>query len=282
MRAGFDGSNASAPISLLVKADELLIRYELNNDNRAYAKWVASIFADGVMSFSYSRGNIEVIDEILDQLADFVIYSPENTSLRTFQREGQIEPLGISGEGLLKLLGVLADENFGVLNKIKDRMRLLGWFQDFQVRAGEADGRLDIIDRHLTGNKQFFDHRSANEGFFFLLFYFALFSTDLTPKFFAIDNIDASLNPKLCEKLTGELVQLAKENDKQVILTAHNPAVLDGLNLDDDEQRLFVISRDVDGATQVRRIHKPRDSGQVVRLSELFIRGALGGLPKGF
>lgn len=130
--------------------------------------------------------------------------------------------------------------------------------------------------------KQFFDHRSANEGFFFLLFCFALFSTGLTPKFFAVDNIDASLNPKLCEKLTSELVPLSKENDRQVILTTHNPAVLDGLNLDDDEQRLFVISRDVDGATQVRRISKPRDTGEPVRLSELFLRGALGGLPKGF
>ncbi|MEN9864610.1 MAG: hypothetical protein RL748_200 [Pseudomonadota bacterium] len=280
MRAGFDIANASEPILLWARMDEEAVGWEVSNDNRPYAKWTA------YPSLSKIKGKLSTSDldamfePVCVQLADFVIYSPENTALRTFQREGQIEPLGINGEGLLKLLSVLAEENFGVLNKIKERMRLLGWFEDFQVRAGEADGRLDIIDRHLTDDKQFFDHRSANEGFFFLLFYFALFSTDLTPKFFAIDNIDASLNPKLCEKLTSELVQLSKENDKQVILTTHNPAVLDGLNLDDDEQRLFVISRDVDGATQVRRIAKPRTSGELVRLSELFLRGALGGLPK--
>lgn len=283
MRSGFDHGNAIGSIVLWAKVvEDEFIGWELSNDNRPYSKWgTTPLFSNNKQCDSMSDLNIK-LDEVTQHLSDFVIYSPENTSLRTFQREGQIEPLGINGEGLLKLLGVLADEDFGILKKIKDRMRLLGWFEDFQVRAADADGRLDIIDRHLQDGKQFFDHRSANEGFFFLLFYFALFSTNLTPKFFAVDNIDASLNPKLCEKLTSELVQLCKENDKQVILTTHNPAVLDGLNLDDDEQRLFVISRDVDGATQVRRIQKPRDSGQPVRLSELFLRGALGGLPKGF
>ena len=278
MRAGFDVANTYAPILLSTKVNNVSARWELSNDNRPYAKWAVK----PPTNEDKATYDLRKFCEPETHLTNFVIYSPENTSLRTFQREGQIEPLGINGEGLLKLLGVFSDQNFGVLNKIKERMRLLGWFQDFQVRAGEADGRLDIIDRHLTHGKQFFDHRSANEGFFFLLFYFALFSTDLTPKFFAIDNIDASLNPKLCEKLTSELVQLSKEHDKQVILTTHNPAVLDGLNLDDDEQRLFVITRDVDGATQVRRIAKPRETGQPVRLSELFLRGALGGLPKGF
>ncbi len=223
------------------------------------------------------------IAEVLAYINKFVIYSPENTSLRRFQKEGQIEPLGINGEGILKLLNFYANETPpATLLKIKEQMQLLGWFQDFEVHAGEADSRLNISDRYLNEANPFFDHRSANEGFFFLLFYFALFSTNLTPKFFAVDNIDASLNPKLCERLTTKLVQLTKENDKQVILTTHNPAVLDGLNLDDDEQRLFVITRDIDGATQVRRIAKPRENGHPVRLSELFLRGALGGLPKGF
>ncbi len=207
MRTGFDAANALAPILLHAKMDEDLIGWELHNDNRPYAKWTLTHdYGKNTTNYRRMADLAAMYEEAAEHLADFVIYSPENTSLRTFQREGQIEPLGINGEGLLKLLGVLDEENFGGLNKTKERMHLLDWFEDFQIRAGEADGRLDIIDRHLTADKQFFDHRSANEGFFFLLFYFALFSTDLTPKFFAIDNIDASLNPKLCEKLTSELV----------------------------------------------------------------------------
>lgn len=217
-------------------------------------------------------------------LKDFIIYSPENSSLRTFQREGQIEPLGINGEGLLKLLSVHSQStNLETLIGIKSALGLLDWFEDFKVVTGIEDGGLEVKDRYLDETIKDFDHKSTNEGFFFLLFYFALFSSDLTPKFFAIDNIDASLNPKLCQKLIVELVKLAKKNDKQTILTTHNPAILDGLNLDDDEQRLFVISRGKSGATKIKRINKPKGDGEhPYRLSELFLRGVLGGLPKGF
>lgn len=160
----------------------------------------------------------------------------------------------------------------------------MDWFEDFQTSDRAGDGGLHITDRFLDKNTLDFDHRSTNEGFFFLLFYFALFNSELTPKFFAVDNIDASLNPKLCQKMMTELVKSSKKNDKQVILTTHNPSILDGLNLDDDEQRLFVISRGRTGATKIKRIHKPDTSHEAhpYRLSELFLRGILGGLPKGF
>lgn len=105
-----------------------------------------------------------------------------------------------------------------------------------------------------------------------------------TPRFFAIDNIDTSLNPKLCTQLMIEIAKLATEQHKQVILTTHNPAILDGLNLNDDEQRLFVVSRNKNGFTRVRRVPRPlAPEGAVpVRLSEAFIRGYLGGLPNTF
>ena len=81
-----------------------------------------------------------------------------------------------------------------------------------------------------------------------------------------------------------ELVKLAEKHDKQVILTAHNPAILDGLNIDNDEQRLFVVSRNADGATRMKRVSKKRSPAgeRPTRLSELFLRGILGGLPKEF
>lgn len=219
------------------------------------------------------------------ELGNFIIYSPENSLLRTFKIEGQIEPLGINGEGLLKLISFHSQEkNPTVLQKIKSCLNFLNWFVDFNIPKDNADGRLNIKDRYLDDAVDNIDHRSTNEGFFFLLFYFALFSSDLTPKFFAIDNIDASLNPKLCQQLMLELTKLAKENDKQAILTTHNPAILDGLDLDDDEQRLFVISRGRNGATRIKRIMKPviEENQRPHKLSELFLRGVLGGLPKGF
>jgi AAA15 family ATPase/GTPase len=217
----------------------------------------------------------------------FTIYSPENKALRTFEKEGQIQPLGINGEGLFKLIKVLkSEENPNRLNQIKEKLQLIDWFRDFEVPEdlSPMQTSLPIKDKYLDIDLSYFDQRSSNEGFLFLLFYFALFISDLTPSFFAIDNIDASLNPRLCRRLMQELVELAKKHDKQVIFTTHNPAVLDGLDLDDDEQRLFAIYRNQLGHTKARRILKPEplEGQEPVKLSEAFLRGYIGGLPKNF
>ena len=218
-------------------------------------------------------------------LDNFVIYSPENSSLRNLKPEGQIEPLGINGEGLLKLISFYADSpESTVLDDVKRGLKMLGWFRDFDISNDSNERHLDIKDKFIGADRKGIDHISANEGFFFLLFYFLLFNSELTPRFFAIDNIDASLNPKLCRRLMTELVGMAKKHDKQVILTTHNPAILDGLDLNDEEQRLFVVSRNQNGATRLKRIAKPlpAENQPSYKLSELFMDGALGGLPKGF
>ena len=114
----------------------------------------------------------------------------------------------------------------------------------------------------------------------YLLFYFTLFISKDTPQFFAIDNIDASLNPKLCMVLTRNLAALAKKHKKQAIVTTHNPAILDGLNLKDDNQRLFVIRRNIDGHTKASRVEYKKESK--IKLSEVWTRGIIGGLPDNF
>ncbi len=316
MRSGFPGRDNESEIEVRLKAPDFDYPFKLKNKNSSYSNWssdadiFAIFFADFVkktnngdfsqffssevslsdLPSAETLGKFKVIMEeslspTLIGLGKFAIYSPENTSLRNFQKEGQILPIGINGEGLLKLLAVHAsEENSTVIQQIKDLLKMLGWFDDFSVKADSLYSRLDLRDRYFDSAIPWVDHRSANEGFFFLLFYFTLFCSHYTPHFFAIDNIDASLNPKLCEKLMLELVKLAKINDKQCLLTTHNPALLDGLNLEDDEQRLFCISRNADGETIVKRVHKPQPiAGQKpARLSELFLRGALGGLPKEF
>ncbi len=226
--------------------------------------------------------------ERIRPLTEYVIYSPENSALRKFEEEGQIQPLGIKGEGLFKLvkdLGAQAPR----MAEIKDSLRLIDWFDDFQVPTDLApfERHLELSDRYIdaeAGPRSHFDQRSANEGFLFLLFYFALFVSDDTPKFFAIDNIDASLNPKLCTELMRRLALLAKKYDKQVILTTHNPAILDGLNLHDDEQRLFAVHRTSKGHTKLQRISAPMPLADEppVKLSEAFARGLLGGVPQNF
>lgn len=303
MRPAFPDADPLVPIEINARTESnQRAVFHLNNDNSPYSKWslaipredfgltslpseikVPSAGASLDFMMKIMREALKSFNTIPD-LSHFVIFSPENSALRMFDREGQIEPLGINGEGVLKLLSYYAAKpDDATLAKVKESLKLFDWFDDFQTESVTSDARLLVRDRFLADGIKGFDHRSTNEGFFFLLFYFLLFNSELTPKFFAIDNVDASLNPKLCEKLVRELSALAKRNDKQAILTTHNPAVLDGLDLDDDDQRLFVVSRGRDGTTKIKRIKKPEPvNGNHVRLSELFIRGLIGGLPKGF
>jgi predicted ATPase len=219
-------------------------------------------------------------------LLGFLIYSPENSALRTFQAEGQILPLGIRGEGLFgHLKGLNSETRKERLVKIKETLSLIDWFESFDIPndLGPGERSIRIRDRYLPDDA-LFDQRSANEGFLFLLFYITLFISPDTPAFFSIDNIDSSLNPKLCTALLQQIARLAKEYDKQVILTTHSPAVLDGLDLKDDEQRLLTVDRTKAGHTRVRRVDPPKPIvGQPpVSLSEAFMRGYIGGLPNNF
>ena len=307
MRSAFSDESLIEPIKIGVdfaKLDKVEI-YTLHNDNQAYAKWTR--FEGNLSSFitrkkspfrlnltkPYSgkeeyKAYLEHCKNLAnneDKLKNFIIYSPENTALRNFYKEGQIEPLGINGEGLLKLLKVIQSKSDEQRQEIHASLQLFDWYDQLEIPKdlSSSEDKVTITDRYLT---LAFDQRSANEGFLFVLFYIALMVSDDTPKIFAIDNIDTSLNPKLCTKLIKELVRLAKKYDKQVFVTTHNPAILDGIDLSDDEQRLLVVSRNKQGHTRYKRItlkDKPRSSSnEDLKLSEAFLRGYLGGLPKGF
>lgn len=230
---------------------------------------------------------VDAFDKRVDELLppDFMIFSPENSALRIFQGEQQVLPLGARGEGLFAHLKALGSKNEGPLPAIIRHLELLDWFEGINVPDDLAPGERSLLirDKYLRAGA-LFDQRSANEGFLFLLFYLTLFVSAETPKFFAIDNVDAALNPKLATRLMATLTELAKTQDKQALFTTHSPAVLNGLDLTDDEQRLFVVVRGDDGGTRVRRILAPKvaEGEAPVPLADAFVRGYLGGLPDNF
>jgi hypothetical protein len=221
-------------------------------------------------------------------LADFLIYAPEYSVLGGESAEGAIQPLGTNGQGLFRLLRSFENKKFkDRLEDLQDRLHVFGWFDGFILpdESSVSQARLQIHDRWLAARKAVFDQRSANEGFLFVLFYFTLLLSWRTPMFFAIDNIDTALNPRLCSLLMQQVAELAKKYGKQVICTTHNPAILDGLDLKDDEQRLYTIQRDSEGRTVARRVRAPepqRPGEWPVRLSEAFVRGIIGGVPEHF
>ncbi|MCC7453735.1 MAG: AAA family ATPase [Crocinitomix sp.] len=218
------------------------------------------------------------------KISDFIIYSPEQSSLRKFDETTQIYPLGVKGEGVFQYLKEIAFENKNkkILDQIKSNLQLLDWYENFELPENLLSNEyaLKIKDKYINSTLNLFDQRSTNEGFLYLLFYSTLFISKSTPSFFAIDNVDASFNPKLCMELTKNLAFLAKKHKKQTIVTTQNPAILDGLNLKDENQRLFVVSRNVEGHTRVERINY--NENRSMRLSEIWTKGFIGGLPENF
>lgn len=245
----------------------------------------ASAFASGSAAFAAYAA--EVASRLPPMaLENFAIFSPNLLALRTFQSDNHITPLGVFGNGLFSHVRALSEfEDHSYITEIIEGLAIFDWFERLEVPHDLAveEHRIDIRDRYLAEGA-LFDQRSANEGFLFLLFYFSLFISPDTPAFFAIDNVDVSLNPKLCAELLRRIITLAQKHDKQVILTTHNPATLDGLNLGEEAQRLMTVYRDIDGHTTVRRIEPPKHIEGVppIALSEAFIRGYIGGLPENF
>lgn len=216
-------------------------------------------------------------------LRSFTIYSLEESSLRSLDSMPSTK-LGRTGKGLLPYLKELSktDEGRAVLKEVKENMQVIDWFEDMEMpEQGLAqDSTLILKDRYVDETLSYFDQRSANEAFLYLLFYFTLFISEETPSFFAIDNIESSLNPKLCRLVISTLMKLAQKHKKQVILTTHSPFVLDGIDKLSEENCLLVASRNSDGFTVVNRI--TGNSIKSIPLSEAWLKGYLGGLPNNF
>ncbi|MBQ7742761.1 MAG: AAA family ATPase [Bacteroidaceae bacterium] len=216
-------------------------------------------------------------------LMGFTIYSLEESALRSLDQMPSTK-LGRTGRGLLPYLKELSKTEAGtkVLNEVKENLQVIDWFEDLDMpESGFAqDSTLKLKDRYVDEHLDFFDQRSANEAFLYLLFYFTLFISEETPSFFAIDNIESSLNPKLCRLVISKLAELAEKHDKQVILTTHSPFVLDGLDEINDKKRLFVVNRNTDGYTVVNQIKENKSKS--IPLSDAWLKGYIGGLPNNF
>jgi predicted ATPase len=123
----------------------------------------------------------------------------------------------------------------------------------------------------------------ASEGALYVLFALALLFHPRAPRFFALENIDHALHPRLARALVERIGEHAKASRRQVILTTHNPLVLDGLRLADDDIRLFTVERTEAGHTVVSRVEytealKKADASGLT-LSQMWTRGLLGAVP---
>lgn len=238
-----------------------------------------------------ARGLIEktYFDKVL---SEYSIYDLNTKSLRGITpAESKKTPLGLNGEGLDLLIASFNKAEREYLNKCR---YLFDWLKEIitdkddklklgGLKPGRSISTLYFKDQYMLEHNNTFSAENSNEGVLHVLFYLSLFKSRKTPMLFAIDNIETALNPRLCEALIMELGVLTKEMDKQVLITTHNPAILDGMNLFDEDQRLFEVYRNSNGQTKTRRIKFKSDlSNKQHKLSEMWLKGLIGAVPDNF
>lgn len=258
---------------------------------------VAKMLNDG--SINYMLPNIKKMEPTFEEsyingivyAKNYLIYALNTNALRGLSNESKLQPLGIYGEGLDVLLSTFSKEEWDLLNQYS---YLIDWLESIEIdhedklkhkghKLGRSNSLLYFTDKFMRKNNNRFSAENSNEGVLHVLFYLALFISKKTPSFFAIDNIESSLNPRICRALIKELAKLAVQTNKQILITTHNPAILDGLNLNDPNQALFVVKRTDEGYTKADKILiKPQLDNERLKLSEMWMRGHLGGLPNNF
>ena len=235
----------------------------------------------------------------MDELRAYSIHCPNTPSLRGLVQDLQArEPVGLAGgrlpEAVEELLTATKKNEMlaGLVEQVRD---LLEWASDFSagpslgvpLSPSAARSRLVIqfTDRYMTKKRNKLTGYDASEGALYILYCAVLALHPRAPKCLAVDNVDQALNPRLAQKLMAALCSWSSNlnGGQQWLLTAHNPAILDGLPLTDPEVRLFTIDRDSDGHTVVRRIDletalsaRPSEDWT---LSRMWMNGLLGGVP---
>jgi energy-coupling factor transporter ATP-binding protein EcfA2 len=236
---------------------------------------------------------------LIRRLQNYVIYSPTTPVLRGVAPETQPrQPLGLSGGRLpdaVHELLVERRESELAKNVCSEALRLIGWAKKYgsgsssslplSPAASSSPRVIRFTDKYMMPDRNVLSGYDASEGALYVLFMAVLGAHPKAPSFCAIDNADHGLNPSLATALTKRFAEwiLASKDDRQVLMTSHNPAVLDGLPLQDNRVRLFTVDRDNKGKTIVKRVVVDKklldmaDKGWT--LSRLWMNKLIGGMP---
>jgi predicted ATPase len=235
--------------------------------------------------------------QLLRLLQSYSIYAPTTAALRGIVSDLQTRaPVGLTGGRLAEAVSELRrliKQDQRIEEVVEDIYELIDWAEAFGAAPGlivplspsipRQSQVLFFRDRYMADGRNLLSAYDASEGALYILFSAILAVHPDSPGLLAIDNFDATLNPQLVRALTAKLVDWSLENKRQLLLTCHNPLVLDGLPLQDERVRLFAVDRAFGGKTVITRVVV--DEGLLGKakegwpLSRLWISGHLGGMP---
>lgn len=232
--------------------------------------------------------------KIARALSNYGIFQPNTMTLRgTIPDPSQSAPLGLNGgrlaESIKELLSTVDDDiMFGDIF-MDDVLDMIDWASSISVNAPKKNNInanipttrqvIEFADRYMKDSAQFTGY-DASEGALYVLFMLTLAMHPQGPSIFSVDSFDHALNPHLAKKMTEVFCQEIIKNGKTAFLTTHSPLVLDGLDITNDDIRLFAVDRNSKGHSQITRITvSPELLAEGQSLSRLWINGRLGGVP---
>lgn len=238
-------------------------------------------------------------DSLLELLQSYIIYTPATAVLRGVAPETQPhDPLGLSGGNLPRAtLELLRQRSRDKRSQeiYEDVLNLIDWAKAFGSTSSDsmllsptAASSRQVIrfrDRFMREKRNVLSGYDVSEGALFALFLAVLSGHHRSPRLCSVDNADHGLNPRMARALVSKLCKwyLSSDEKRQLLLTTHNPLILDGLPLKDDRVRLFTVSRTQSGRTSIRRIEITKrllkKAKQGWSLSRLWVTGQLGGMP---
>ncbi len=232
---------------------------------------------------------------LMQRLQDYAIYCPNTPG--TVPDSQPRAPVGLSGGQLAEAFAALQQHYANVADDITpldNLLELIDWVADIDTTTHGASLlspkvprtklMLKFTDRFMNKSRNELTAYDASEGALYVIFCAVLCLLPNAPKLLAIDNLDQALNPRLLSRLVSYLSSWLRANgdDRQLLFTAHNPAVLDGLDLADPDVRLFAVERDSHGLTRVRRLELTPQLAKLnaeYPLSRLWLMGHLGAVP---
>jgi len=207
---------------------------------------------------------------LIRRLQGYVIYSPTTPVLRGIAPETQPrQPLGLSGGRLPDAVHeLLIGRGSSDLAKsaCRDVLKLISWAKGYgsasatelplSPAACSSPRVIKFTDKFMMPSRNILSGFDVSEGALLVLFLAVIAVHPKAPSFCAVDNADHGLNPGLAMALMKHFSSwvLSGDRQRQILMTSHNPAVLDGLPLNDDRVRLFTVDRDNSGRTCVKRV----------------------------
>lgn len=232
--------------------------------------------------------------EIAKYFSNYGIFQPNTITLRgTVPDPNQMTPIGLNGGRLAEALQDIIKDIDGELKfgslYMDDILEMIDWASNISIDSPKKTSInsnipttrqvIEFSDRFMKDTSKFTGY-DASEGSLYVLFMLCIAMHLQAPSIFAIDSFDHALNPRLAKKMMQVFCGQIIKNDKHVFLTTHSPLVLDGLDISDDNIRLFAVERDKNGYAQIKRIKVSQELiNQGQPLSRLWINGRLGGVP---